>query len=138
MARMDRALPTRPVVHPVRVRVAVGVGLAIALAGLALLVVRDPNVPGTYPPCPTFALAHVRCPGCGMLRALHALLGLDLRTAWSHNPLAVLAVPLMLWLFASLGLLVVRGYGWRAPRLPRYAPQLVLAGLVLFTVARNV
>ncbi len=129
--------PARPVVRSARVRVAVGVALAIAIGGLALLALRDPNVPGTYPPCPTFALADVRCPGCGTLRALHALLGLDLRAAWNHNPLAVLAVPLMLWLFASLGLLVVRGHGWLAPGLPRYAPQLVLAGLVLFTVLRN-
>ena len=131
------AFPARPLVRPARVRIAVGVALAVALGGLVLLAVRDPNAPGTYPPCPTFALAHVRCPGCGTLRALRALLDLDVGAAWNHNPLTVLAMPLMLWTFASLGLLVVRGHGSRTPPLPRYTPQVVLAGLVIFTVMRN-
>lgn len=137
-AHAPHALRATRAPHTTRVRVAVALALAITTAGLVLLYVRDPNVPGNYPPCPTFALAHIRCPGCGTLRALHALMHLDLGTAWDDNPLAVLALPLMLWMFASLGLVVLRGRGWRTPPLPRRAPEVVLALLVLYTVLRNV
>ena len=41
----------------------------------------DPNQPGHYPTDPFLAITGLYCPGCGTLRALHALARGDLLTA---------------------------------------------------------
>lgn len=114
-----------------------GVVAAAVAAGTAYVAAVDPNAPGHYPLCPTYALAGVYCPGCGMLRATHDLAHLDLSGAFARNPLAVpmylgLAVLFVRWV-------VVR---WRGGELrwdpPAWLPAAVAVGFVLFTVARNV
>ncbi|KAA1423444.1 DUF2752 domain-containing protein [Mumia zhuanghuii] len=76
---------------------AAGVGLA------ALLHFRDPNLSGSYGLCPFAALTGLDCPGCGGLRAVHALTDLQLGVALSSNVLAValvaaLAVAYVAWI----------------------------------------
>lgn len=97
----------------------------------------DPNVPGHYPVCPTFALTGIYCPGCGMLRAAHALLHGDLLGSFAKNllfpPLAVLAVVL----FVRWVLVRWRGQELRWTPAP-WMPWVLLLGVTLFTVARNV
>lgn len=39
---------------------------------------------------------HIPCPGCGMTRALRAVLRLDLRGAWGYNPM-IFAMPYLIW-----------------------------------------
>ncbi|WP_030528511.1 DUF2752 domain-containing protein [Phycicoccus jejuensis] len=73
-----------------------------AVAGAAATVVTvvgslDPNAPGHYPPCPWLFLTGTWCPGCGSLRAVHALAHGDVGTALARNPLAVVAA---VWLTA--------------------------------------
>jgi hypothetical protein len=46
--------------------------------------------------CPMNTLLHVPCPGCGTSRAGHALLALDPVEALRNNPVAPLAIALML------------------------------------------
>lgn len=67
--------------------IAVGVG---ALGFLTLLAIVDPNEPGHYPPCPTQVLLGVDCPGCGLLRAGHALMHGDIPRALDHNILVLM------------------------------------------------
>lgn len=68
-----------------------------AAAGAAILLATvDPNEPGHYPLCPMLATTGLYCPGCGSLRAVHDLLHADPAGAMARNPLAVLAVPLLL------------------------------------------
>jgi hypothetical protein len=112
------------------------VALLVVLYGIVHLVTHDPNVPGHYPPCPVFALTGLLCPGCGTLRALSALASGDIGAAWGHNPLAVLTVPWMVW--GTIGLfryaaraIPIRWY------LPRWSAWAMPAGLVVYTVARN-
>src|SRR5665811_2423624 len=52
----------------------------------------DPNVAGHYPTCPFLAITGLYCPGCGALRAVHALAHGDLVTALARNPFAVVAL----------------------------------------------
>ena len=114
-------------------------GLAVAaLAGATAYVAAvDPNEPGHYPLCPTYALAGVYCPGCGMLRATHALTHGDLATAMQRNPLAVpivlaVAALLLLWLRSAW---TGRPLQWEPPR---WMPWALAAAFVLVTVVRNV
>jgi len=110
--------------------------LAAAVVVLAAVGTVDPNVPGRYPTCPFLALTGHWCPGCGSLRALHALAHGDLATAVSRNVLLVAAVPLLAWLWLRWA-----GRAWRGvPRRALAQPVLVWLLLVLvlgFWVLRN-
>ena len=71
----------------------------LAAGALAVTAVFDPNEPGHYPLCPTQAIAGVDCPGCGSLRAMHALGRGDLGAAADHNLLLVAALPVLAWIW---------------------------------------
>ena len=87
-----------------------------AAAFLTLAHVVDPNEPGTYPTCPWLAITGTFCPGCGTLRATHALTHGDLGTALARNPVTVLAYAVIL-----VGFLDVHGPDVDRP--PQGAPR---------------
>ncbi len=68
------------------------VGLAL-LGGAAVLYLFDPAVNGFYPRCQLYRVTGLQCPGCGGLRALHALLHGHVVEAFRLNPLFVGALP---------------------------------------------
>lgn len=108
-----------------------------AVAGAAYVHAVDPGVAGHYPGCPFLMLTGWYCPGCGSLRALHALTSGDVSTALARNPLTVLVVALVVagWV-GWLG----RAYAGR-PLTVNPSPRLLWAGLGLvaaFWVLRNV
>jgi len=109
---------------------------AAAAATVAYVGAVDPNEPGHYPTCPFLAVTGLFCPGCGSLRAVHAMAQGDVVAAVSSNLLAVLAVlPL-----AVIWLGWVRR-SWRGTPRESVAPPLVLWALlvlvVVFAVVRN-
>lgn len=111
------------------------------VAAVGVIRVVDPNEPGHYPMCPTLALFGIDCPGCGGLRATHALAHGDIATAFDQNALFVVLVPLL------IGLWVMWAYrawtGVTPPRTPtrdavaRAAPIIVLVVAMAFAVVRN-
>ena len=65
------------------------------LAATAYVAFVDPNQPGHFPLCPFKEITGLDCPGCGGLRAVHALTHGDLGTALDQNLLVtVLVLPL--------------------------------------------
>ena len=97
------------------------------LAMLALLYFDDPSREGTiFPPCPTNALTKLHCPGCGTLRAMHALLHGDVKEALSQNILAVIFIPILpaIYFFPKY---------FRKPIVP--AAMLVI--FILYAILRN-
>ena len=136
MPVLPRSVPTaltggrRAVLAPLGVAAA-----ALVVTGYVAAV--DPNAAGHYPTCPFLAITGWYCPGCGALRAVHALTHGDLATALARNPFAVVA----------LGYLVVAWVLWlgRAARgqparrlAPPWVLYVVLAAVVAFGVLRNV
>jgi Protein of unknown function (DUF2752) len=113
-----------------------GLVAAAVVAGTAYVAAVDPNQPGHYPLCPTYALAGIYCPGCGMLRATHDLAHLDVAGAFARNPLA-------LPMYLGLALLFARWVvaRWRGERLrwdpPGWLPAALAVAFVAYTVARN-
>jgi Protein of unknown function (DUF2752) len=109
---------------------------AAAIAATAYVGLVDPNESGHYPTCPFLALTGEFCPGCGSLRAVHALTHGDLRAAVGLNVLTVVATVAMAVLW---GRWVVRS--WRGQPRTTVAPAwtlYLLAGVVLvFWVVRN-
>ncbi len=113
-------------------------GLALlGAAGIALLYVFDPRNAGVFPTCPFLSLTGCFCPGCGTLRALHALLRGDVGGAIGYNLLTVLALPFVAYSYATGAM---RTFGLRAPRPVFVHPGLIwalLAAIVAYWALRN-
>jgi hypothetical protein len=109
-------------------------GGALALVAALLLSVRDPHEGGSFGTCPVLALTGLYCPGCGSLRATYDLLHGNVVEAVGHNAVLVLLLPV------AFGLWVRRLAGGSPPEPGRawLWTRLVLVGLVLWTVLRNV
>ncbi len=136
-ARPLEAAPTDPAPGRWRRLVSPAGVAAAALAATAYVHAVDPNQPGHYPVCPSYALAGIYCPGCGMLRATHDLTHLDLAGAMARNPLA----PLFLAALVAAWALWVRSR-WTGRRVtwtpPTWAPYVIGGLVVALVVARNV
>lgn len=103
--------------------------LAAVVGATVYVGAHDPNQPGHYPACPLLQFTGLYCPGCGGLRAAHAVAHGDLLGALGANalvlagflafgvfwtwwcvrvirarPVTVPVRPVHLWLFAGLGL----------------------------------
>lgn len=68
--------------------------LCIIFLGLIYFFI-DPSI-YHMPRCPFYSLTGYQCPGCGSQRALHALLHLNIPTAFTYNPLMVISLPYVL------------------------------------------
>jgi Protein of unknown function (DUF2752) len=110
---------------------------AVVAAGFVLVAVVDPNVPGHYPTCPFLAVTGQYCPGCGGLRAAHALTQGDVAGAAGSNLLLVLALPVAVALWARWLAACAKG----RPEAPfRWRNGLALPAVALvaaFWMARN-
>ena len=108
----------------------------LAVAAVGLVAAVDPNEPGHYPTCPFHAATGLWCPGCGSLRALHALAHGQVREALGFNALTVGVLPVLAVLYARW---TSRSWTGSPPRCA-VNPSFVWAflGLVVtFAVIRN-
>lgn len=67
--------------------------------------------------CPVALLTGIPCPGCGMTRALNALVRGDWAEAWLYHPISFLVATQLLvlvswWMTRRLGLLRSRSLGF--------------------------
>ena len=104
--------------------------------GLAVLYFFNPGTYHFYPVCMFHRLTGLNCPGCGMTRALYALLHGDILTALRDNALLVLGLVAAalrgLWLAAARQRGVAVG-----PWVPTIFIWPLLAIAVFFTILRN-
>lgn len=106
---------------------------ALAAAAVGVVAVVDPNEAGHYPTCPFLALTGQACPGCGSLRAVHALAHGDVGAALGLNVLTVLAVVPLVVIWVRWLVRTCSG----APR-RTVAPAPLLWGLLVVVVAFGV
>jgi hypothetical protein len=74
---------------------------AALLAGcccVAVLFIFDPTQESFFPVCYFYRTTGLLCPGCGSLRALHALSHGHVLAAFHFNALLILLLPIMAWL----------------------------------------
>lgn len=83
--------------------------LSITLVAIAIVLYTfDPAAAKSiYPPSPSRVLFGIYCPGCGTLRGLHQLLHGNLGTAFVLNPLMVLSLPYLFYVYLRYSLPVI-------------------------------
>ena len=112
----------------------------IATAVLSVLVFFNPAESPYFPPCPFFKITSLYCPGCGSLRAVHYLLHGRLLTAFDLNPLMVLFLPFIGYIFLSRFLVFITGRQLLSLEF-LYSPILIWAILALilaYWILRNI
>ena len=123
--------------RPFRPRLAFATAALGAMTlGIWLLRTFDPGAAGNlFPSCLFHDLTGWYCPGCGLTRALHALVHFDGMRAFAMNPWLVLSLPLLATMAleaftsrrvlpASLARLAYHGRAW-------------IGALLVFGVVRN-
>ncbi len=97
----------------------------------------DPSTSGAFPQCFFLSLTGYKCPGCGIQRAVHALLHGDVAGAFRYNAFLMVAIPwIALCLFAES----------RRTRNPRLYARLnsellmwlLLAAVLIWWILRNI
>lgn len=109
---------------------------AAALAGTTYVGLVDPNRAGHYPTCPFLLLTGRYCPGCGSLRAVHALVHGDVGAAVGLNVLTVAGVVLLVAMWGRWTLRRWRGRP-RTTVAPAWTVYAGLAVVLAFWVLRN-
>src|SRR5438309_10494082 len=113
-------------------RYLLGAALLTAGVGAGMLWFFDPASAGIFPSCPLHYLTGLYCPGCGSLRAIHALLHGNLSGACAMNPLTVGLLHFLIYGLASETLLAWRGRGLLQPMLSAAGIRTLCAVIVLF------
>lgn len=112
----------------------------VALAGLGVMGLLwhfEPRGQFFFPRCTFLQVTGLQCPGCGGLRATHALLHGHLAEAWRLNAMWVAALPLGAWSAGAIAL----GH-WTGRRIPhplgwRRAWIAITAAILGFGLLRN-
>ena len=118
-------------------RILAAAGILAAAAGVFVVSYFNPTTAGFFPVCPLHATTGLNCPGCGLTRGLHAFFHGDVFGALHFNALLPVYLLVGIYLFVSLGLIVVRGRGLS---FNVFKPQLLwgfLIVLLVFGIVRN-
>ena len=116
---------------------AAGVILTATFLGIAAVVFFfNPATHKFYPVCQFHRLTGLNCPGCGMTRALYALLHGEIFTALRDNALFIFGLGALAWRGGRFGWNKLRGQT-NGDFFPAKFPWLLLVIASLFTVLRN-
>ncbi len=113
----------------------VWVNTGLGLVAVAVLFFFDPSVYHFYPLCLFHRFTGLLCPGCGSLRALHALFSGHFASALRFNGLLVLCLPFLSVYGCRRLLYSVRGKP--TPKLQRIWVLGVIVAAITFGVLRN-
>lgn len=110
---------------------------SLLIAGAAYLFIFDPGKSGFFPLCPFRFLTGLTCPGCGGTRALHQLLHGNFETAFTLNPLLLIAIPFLLFFLIRYSVIAMRGGVPRPIALPIRFTYALLVIILSFWIFRN-
>lgn len=118
-------------------RALAGAGILATTTGAFAVGYFNPTATRFFPACPFHALTGLNCPGCGLTRGFHALFQGDILTALHFNALLPVYLLLFLYLFVSLGLILIRGRGFNFCRFSSRIIYGFLALTLVFGIVRN-
>lgn len=123
---------------------------AVAVSAAVTLYRFNPETAGIYPPCPSKLLTDYECAGCGSLRGIHSLLHGNFGAAWNYNPAIFFALALL----SVIGIAGIHRRRFAAKVAPKWLlrlsrrtarvtdhyifPLAVLAGIIIWTIIRNI
>jgi hypothetical protein len=110
---------------------------SLIIAGAAYLFFFEPGKTGFFPSCPFRLLTGFTCPGCGVTRALHQILHGHFYTAFTLNPLFLLAIPFLLFALLRYSVIVMRGGVPRPNALPAPYIYAIFFAILSFWIFRN-
>jgi hypothetical protein len=111
--------------------------MGIILGG-SIYYMYDPVSSPFFPKCPFLLATGLKCPGCGSQRAIHALLHLNIGSAFAYNTLLVCSIPYLLLLVAGRAIQFFRLSATFYARIQR--PAVIwsyLALVIVFWMTRN-
>jgi hypothetical protein len=111
--------------------------IGLLVTGMIFFYVVNPVTSRILPPCPFLWATNCYCPGCGAARAFHALARGDLGTAFSFNPLLVLALPALGYVYLSFLSSTFFDRRLPSPTGLRAWTWVIPVVLVLYWIARN-
>lgn len=109
----------------------------LLIAGALYLFLFEPGRSGFFPGCPFRLLTGFTCPGCGTTRALHQILHGHFDTAFTLNPLLLLAIPFLLFALIRYSVIVMRGGVPRPNSLPAPYIYAIFFIILSFWIFRN-
>ena len=110
---------------------------SLLLVGAAYLFLFEPGRSGFFPICLFRYFTGFTCPGCGTTRALHQILHGHFLTAFTLNPLFLIAIPFMLFAFLRYSVIVLRGGVPRPNALPASFIYAIFFVVLSFWIFRN-
>jgi hypothetical protein len=110
---------------------------SLIIAGAAYLYIFEPGRSGFFLPCLFRSLTGFTCPGCGATRALHQILHGHFGTAFTLNPLFLLAIPVLLFALIRYSVIVMRGGVPRPNALPAPYIYAIFFIILSFWIFRN-
>jgi len=110
---------------------------SLLAAGAAYLFVFEPGKTGFFPICMFRFFTGFTCPGCGTTRALHQILHGHFLTAFTLNPLFIIAIPFLLFAFLRYTVTVLRGGVPRPNALPASYIYAIFFVVLSFWIFRN-
>jgi hypothetical protein len=110
---------------------------SLLLAGATYLYVFEPGKTGFFPVCIFRLCTGFTCPGCGSTRALHQMLHGHFATAFTLNPLFLLAIPFILFALLRYSVAVMRGRVPRQNFIPASFIYALFVIVVSFWIFRN-
>ena len=111
--------------------------IGLLLSGFVFIYVVNPVTTRLIPPCPFLWATNCYCPGCGAARAFHALARGDFSAAISYNPLLMLALPALGYVYISFLGNELFGRRLPSPTGLRAWTWLIPVVIVLYWIARN-
>ena len=111
--------------------------IGLLMSGAVIMYLVNPVTTRLIPPCPFLWATNCYCPGCGAARAFHAMARGDLGAAFSYNPLLMLALPALGYVYLSF--LGNEFFGRRlpAPTSLKAWTWVIPVVIVVYWIARN-
>lgn len=78
--------------HHTVIKIRIAIPATIIVAGIVYYIF-DPTAYVAFPKCRFFMLTGLKCPACGLQRAVHALLSGNIVEAFSYNLFLMLSLP---------------------------------------------
>lgn len=111
--------------------------IGMLLSGAVLVYLINPFTTRLIPTCPFLWTTGCYCPGCGATRALHSLLRGDAGAALGYNPLLMMALPALGYVYLSFLGGELFGRRLPAPAGLRAWTWVIPVVIVVYWVARN-